>query len=219
MRGQLLLVVALASSAHAGEAWVTEDTMSRNGSILTLVCVGRGPSQDLARREALETCQGTAADSLKTDINVKTMSVETDKDAAFHSEISSRTKVVGLECKVLKERAEEIQSESVDHIKCEFDLSKAKSVPIVENETVVVEKTQIGSDRQLILSTVPKCESILITGSQPRVVRCDRNPTIMFLRTEDGELIVRSPGRQPAHVMPKSGSELVQRLEVYLEQM
>src|SRR5688572_11478500 len=87
--------------------WAKENTQVLNGKVYTVVCSGEGPSADIARGEALNSCRSLAARQLHSDLKVKVLSLETEKDIAFHQEISSEGQYSGLLCNPQNESIEE----------------------------------------------------------------------------------------------------------------
>jgi len=230
MTPQSLALIALFSSLIAmasAPEWM-HDTMVRSGSILTLVCSGSGPSMDLARRSALDSCRQTAADAKNSNQTIHSVSIETEHSVAYHSETSSRVSVKNLDCDVLQELSESSGDGGfTDYIKCRYDLSKAKVETINErnpgpsqdagsgglvngkdsasviptSNTEVTAGTVIqGENRHLILTSIPNCDEVLVRGQRPRVIKCDESPKTLFIYAGDHELIVRAVGFLPRHI-------------------
>jgi len=122
------------SLAHAAPPdWTRQNGIQQHGSILTVVSTGSGPSLDLARRSAIDQAKSTAADQLNGSAYVRSMSIETEKTASFHSEVSSTKKVEGLVCKPLSEYVDQNEGVFSIWLKCEFDTKKAKVVAVNED--------------------------------------------------------------------------------------
>lgn len=197
------LFLPLSGQAEA-PAWVRQDAFKRTGSILTLVCRGEGPD-DLARREALSKCRAAAADHANADFQVTTLSVETEKSIGFHEEVSSQKTVTGLECAVKDEYIEQKDGFFVAYLKCSFDLSKAKIVSEPAEEPAQVE---LGENKVLYLSSIPKCDSVIVKGSRPRTITCKANPTPIQFQPGDRSIIIRADGYQPKHLNLDGGEFL-----------
>lgn len=219
-----LSVVALAAPPD----WARQNGIQQKGSILSVVTTGSGPSLDLARRSAMDQAKGTAAEQVNGSAYIQSMSIETEKTASFHSEISSTKKVEGLACKPLNEHVEEKDGIYTVWMRCEFDIKKArvemvnengsqhrntrandkntaKSIEVVERSSPgsgpVASKVSFGENRHLILSVVPWCESILVRGKQSRTILCKNNPVTVLILPTDSELIIRGPsGFAPKHL-------------------
>jgi hypothetical protein len=240
-----LSVTALA----APPGWVHQNGIQQNGSILVVVSTGVGPSLDLARRSAIDQAKGTAADQANGSANIQSLSIEMEKTASFHSEVSSAKKVEGLTCKPLNEYSENKDDIYSVWIKCQFDLKKAR-VQVVDKESArsevtpgskkdvtsgfeivgghmstpapEVPKATHGEDQHLILSVVPSCDSILIRGKQSRTIFCKENPMTILVLPTDGEIIIRGPsGFAPKHlkVHDDGKGRESESMEVYLEKM
>lgn len=223
--------------------WTTENTLKQDGQNLSIVCEGMGPSLDLARKFALESCHSTAKDQINGDFTVKSLSLESEKSVNYHAEVSSAKTVKGLICKPENEHTEKLDGRSKIWLKCKYDLTKTEVVSTETQKTLKVpalidhnEKVnqvpsyKIDSDskklnqaeaRNLMLTSVPKCDEILVRGSRPRAVPCDEMPKSFVVHPGDTELIVRSSGFKPKHINIKAqdqnGSVNSDSLEVYLE--
>lgn len=219
------LFIALALPALAD--WTKTDTQVRSGNILKVVCQGSAPigAVDIARSEALQVCRNTAISHLQTNLTQKSLIVETETSVGLHSETVQNASYVGLDCKSEKEKIEENQDKGAVtvFIKCSFDLSKAKvkeiedhaDLPDKTNSGLIVNKDKAtelptvkverlrkfdGSlNRTLILSTVPKCDSIVVRG-RPRKLNCEANPMTILIYPDDTEIILRKSGFKPKHI-------------------
>lgn len=229
--------------------WTHQNGIQHKGSTLHVVSTGSGPSLDLARRSAIDQAKGTAADQVNGSANIQSMSIETEKSASFHSEVSSTKKVEGLVCKPLNEYVEDKGGFYTVWLRCEFDLKKArvqmideasdqsvesrppgkgtgKSIEIVEGtvstSNPTAGKISRGENRHLILSVVPSCESILIRGKQSRTIPCQNNPVTVMVLPTDKEMIVRGPaGYAPKHLKVHGNVQdsESEAMEVYLDKM
>lgn len=205
----------VAMPVMAMPSWATRDTQVRAGDVFTVVCSGQGPSVDLARREAMTSCQGMASLQLSSETSVRAISVETELDAALHQEVRSKVVLVGLTCAPLKEEIEEREGLVEVWVKCRYDLSKVVTTTPQGDEpekhpdqsqlrqverrgdAAKVGQYLVGSKTTVTIATIPKCASILVRGAKPRVVQCVRNPVPLSLEIDDREAIVRADGYIP----------------------
>ncbi len=144
--GKFIVLTSLLAGkpAFAMPPWAASNTQQKIGNSLLLVCIGEGPSLDLARAESINTCKYTATEQLVTEINVKTLSVETEKDVAFHNQISKSFSVEGLICVPQEESIEEVARSFRVWVKCLFDLTDAR---IVKDSEKSQESKAIDSQR------------------------------------------------------------------------
>ncbi len=227
----ILYTVLLSTTASAeSPRWTRENGIKQNGSALTVVSSGVGPSLDLARRAAIDQAKATAADQVNGSADIRSLSIETEKSASFHSEVSSIKRVNNLVCNPKDDYFEEKNGSFTVWLKCEFDLSKSRVVTITEGEGQIqkqnqtkndqagdksivavdgsfsqkaplIGKSTTGEDRHLVLSVVPACESILVRGKQSRTIHCKGNPVTVLVFKSDTEMIVRGPaGFAPKHL-------------------
>lgn len=242
------MVLGMASSAFADRpSWSKEETLKQVGSILYVVCDGAGPSRDLARKFALDSCLTTAANQVNSNFKVTSLSLETEKSVNFHSEVSSNKTVTGLVCNPQSEYSEEKDGQHFVWLKCIYDTSKAKVVSVAEkmnladeskSQSIVqakkttsyirtygksVEQKGIvqSSMRSIALTSIPRCDSVLIRGAKPRSVNCEEMPLTLTVLPDDREIIVRSSGFLPKHIQldqrRPSTTDSQENLEVYLE--
>lgn len=216
----------------AAPEWIKNDTLIKNGSVLTVVCVGSGPSLDIGRRLATDQCKSTAAEQANSSARIKSLSIQTEKTISFHEEISSNKKIINLTCNPEKEYFE-IQGDSYHvWIKCRFDLSRAQVVNSDKDEDTAIpsgsvdsliknhdnissvpkynseysEKKRVtGENRSFTLISIPQCQTILIRGEKPRSVNCDEMPKTFLVYPNDTELIVRASGYLPKHIELNTG--------------
>lgn len=249
MKTMALACLILSTTAVAAPPeWTRQNGIQHKGSTLHLVSTGSGPSLDLARRSAIDQAKGTAADQVNGSANIQSMSIETEKSASFHSEVSSTKKVEGLVCKPLNEYVEDKGGFYTVWLRCEFDLKKVrvqvinepdrfneshppekgtgKSIEIVDGtvstSNPAAGKISRGENRHLILSVVPSCESILIRGKQSRTIPCKNNPVTVMVLPTDKEMIVRGPaGFAPKHLKVHGNVQdsESEAMEVYLDKM
>lgn len=230
---QLFLVVfsvAVALTATAKTpAWFTEQSPKKDGNILTLSCSGNGPDKVLANKAALDQCRGIGTEYVSGyTFKSKSLSIEDNKQAAWHSETKSEMQVSGLECQPIRQSCEENDGSWQCFVSCRFDLAKAKVIPKsnesadnqrkeTESSDLVSNKDAMGTlpvgegsskkaplvqseNRHLLISTVPSpCDDILVVG-RPRVVKCDENPKMLLIFPEDREVVIRLKGYKPKHL-------------------
>jgi hypothetical protein len=209
-------------------AWAAINSTKLNGSSLRTVCHGTGPSVEIARSEALKSCQINANQFFKSKIKVKSLSVETEKSVGFHQEVSSDDEFSNLICEPTKDELEESDSQYSVWIECKFDLSKASIVhtdkPAVSPnnkdlnglEAINVKETKDQKTKYIFVSIIPKCESILVKGAFSRVVECSQNPIKIQVKDGDIEFIVRAKGYKPKTIQV-GGISANETLQVLLD--
>lgn len=206
------------TSAYAIPNWAAQSAPTRNGNLLRITCDGTGPSIDTARRDALDRCRSSAADQIATSVKVRSSTIQTERDAALHQEISTAAEIKNFPCRTLKEEIEQAGSELRLWLQCEFDLSKTetkeldapKSDPREANAHLQDLKNPKSSAlgplkvrsvasqlKRITISSIPMCDDLLIRGASSRVVRCDANPQPLVLQPNDEEVIVRAVGFIP----------------------
>ncbi|MBS1983227.1 MAG: hypothetical protein JST16_03565 [Bdellovibrionales bacterium] len=208
-------------SAWAIPKWVTQSAPTRSGNLLRITCDGTGPSIDTARRDALDHCRSSAADQLATSVKVRSSTIQTERDAALHQEISTAAEIKNFPCRTLREELEEAGSGIRLYLQCEFDLSKTETRDIEapksnpqEASARLQEATKPKSSslgplkirsvasqlKRITISSIPMCDDLLVRGPSPRVIRCDTNPQPLVLQPNDEEVIVRAAGFIPQHL-------------------
>lgn len=168
------------------------------GSRLSTTCSGTGPAIDVARKVAVNSCQNSAADILAKDVTFKSLIVQTEKDAALHSESSYSLSTRNLQCKPLAESVDEQEGFFQVYLKCQFDLASVVSAD-TDDSNRKPSNHMASESKAVSISTVPQCDSILILGERSRVIRCDSNPVSLILHPKDRELIFRKDGKAPIH--------------------
>ena len=167
------------------------------GNRLSTTCSGTGPAVDIARKVALNSCENSAADVLAKDVTFKSLIVQTEKDAALHSESSYSLTTKNLQCKPLAESIDDQDGFFSVYLKCEFDLS---SIVTADAENARTPSSRMVSESKAVsISTVPQCDSILVLGEKSRVIKCDSNPVSLVINPRDRELIFRRNGNTPIH--------------------
>lgn len=102
-----------------------KNNQQRLGNLFFVVCKGEGPSIDIARVEAMDSCKATASDQYAAVIKVQSIELETNNDLFFHQQISKSIVIENLNCVPTHEKIEE-QDESYNiWIRCKFDLTNA----------------------------------------------------------------------------------------------
>jgi len=192
--------------------WAQSNTLTKNGNTLMVVCNGTGPSVETARKDAIFSCKSSASQYLTKRTQIKSLSVQTEKSVGLHEEVVENSEIIDLTCIPRKDEiVDEGNGKFSSWIRCEFDLSKSKVVESKsEKDTNETESTvsslksadhsTVGSDiviNTLIVSSVPKCESILVQGNKSRTVQCATNPQSIQLDEGDKIAIVRARGYLP----------------------
>jgi hypothetical protein len=220
------LFAFLTPSATAIPPWAKSATQTLSGNLYTVVCSGSGPTLDMARREALDNCDLAAIRQLSPEVRVTTMSIETERDAAFHQEVASDSVFHGLKCRPKREEPEEQNRGAFTvWLQCEYDLTSARKDS--EASTIIPKQPSAGGAvtnaseasnvrarpnrhkptrepieqaATLSIASIPECTTILVRGQAPRVVPCNSNPVILTVTPKDREIIVRAKGHQPKHL-------------------
>lgn len=199
-----LLYVFLLLAAESSLAKVNQRT-------LKLDCTGTGPSASIARAEALDECRKSAISFIQTSFKNKSLTVQTETDAALHEELKSNIEVQGLECSDPKEIIKESEDTIKISLTCIYALAKIsikelQEAPIPAQRRGEIDvrvnhsssgKTFGASKRTLALTVIPQCSSILVMGTSSRIVRCKRNPTLVVITENDHSIIIRSDGYKP----------------------
>lgn len=228
----VILSVAVSTTATAKTpAWFSEQSPKKDGNILTLSCSGNGPDKVLANKTALDQCRGIGVEYVSGyTFKSKSLSIEDNKQAAWHSETKSEMQVSGLECEPIRQSCEEDDGSWQCFVSCRFDLAKAKATPkseqIVGSESerketgssdLVSNKDATGTlpvgegrtkkpsivqseNRQLLISTVPSPCDDILVVGRPRVIKCDENPKMLLVYPEDREVVIRLKGYKPRHL-------------------
>ena len=225
----IMASVFMVSMAHAKvPTWAASNSTKLNGSSLRTVCHGLGPSVEIARSEALKSCQLNASQFFKSKIKVKSLSVETEKSVGFHQEVSSDDEFSNLICDPTRDDLEETDSQYSVWIECKFDLNKASvthtdkpegapsNKELNNLEVIKIKDTSDQQSKYIFVSIIPKCESILVKGSFSRVVECSQNPLKIQVKDGDKELVVRAKGYKPK-IIQVGGISANETLQVLLD--
>lgn len=241
----VLFVFSAEASAKA-PAWFSAFNQKRNGNIIEVSCSGHGPDKTLANQASLNECHGISVQYVQGyTVKMKSISVETTRYTSWHSESLSNVVVKGLECEPQKQECSEENESWTCYNICRFNLSKAKleasekedppnltseseSIAANSNDTGLPKTkkankpsfTQSGA-RTIVLSTVPKCDDVLIVGNLSRTIKCSEIPVTLTINDGDSEAIVRLSGYRPCHLQitkRKSGSvSKPEEVTVYFE--
>jgi hypothetical protein len=219
----------MTSASHAKvPTWAASNTTKLNGSSLRTVCHGVGPSVEIARSEALKSCQLNASQFFKSKIKVKSLSVETEKSVGFHQEVTSDDEFSNLICDPTKDELEETDSQYSVWIECKFDLNKASvthtdkpegppnNKNLNELELIKIKDTSDQQSKYIFISIIPKCESILVKGTFSRVVECSQNPLKIQIKDGDKEFVIRAKGYKPKTIQV-GGISANETLQVLLD--
>ena len=229
----ILIALVMAAPAHSfGDmpSWAKKNTIKKSGNLFTSICEGLGPSVSLARKEAINNCQVSAKQFLDNEIKVKTLSVETEYSVGFHQEVEEVGSVRNLVCNPKRDEVIEKDSQFQVWIQCEFNLTKASSMPDKKSEakadsartsglTAVTPKMKSETSRDsqsVVLESVPQCDSIVIRGIKSRTMSCASNPMSVVITDGDKEIIVRAKDFVPKTIpVPQGG--LNETIQVFLE--
>lgn len=125
--------------------WAKKNTEKRVGKIYYAVGNGKGPSLEIAKNEAINSCRSVVANRLNSHLNMRSLTVETQKDVSFHQELSSNYEVVGLECETVKDELIDINGTFEVWIKCKCEASNAKVTLKDEDRTGRNKKAPVRS--------------------------------------------------------------------------
>lgn len=208
-------LIAIAQPSLATEPQWAYLPTAQSGSTVAVSCHGTGPDKDISFRVAMGQCQSIAAEVISGSFDIKTLSIETEQTAGFHSEVAAKYDVTGLKCKTEKEHSEIIDDIYNTWLRCRFNSSLAKIIPLIK---IRQPSAVTSKNRQIIFSSIPECNSLVIHGTMDRMVRCKGNPQTLLIYPTDSEIIVRSSGRIPKHVelVSEDGQE-TEIMEIYLE--
>lgn len=208
----LLFLFLLPITANAIDDWRHAPT-SMQGKVLQTTCEGDAPSSSLAKGSAIKNCQAFASDYLSSELKVSRLSVETEKDVAFHQAVSSKATYKNLMCDVQKEQVEERDGSFKAWVRCKFDLSTVKSEPIADAQEEEEQPTQqhldqefvlpdrIESDKRIVdIFTSPACDSILVESGTSKVIRCNGNQQTVVLDRQPARVLIRKSGYPPITV-------------------
>lgn len=239
--GFVILYLSAITSAEP-PLWTQSNTQNLKGNTLRVVCSGIGPSLDLARKDAIESCRTTAAQYLKSEITMKALSVESEKEVAFHKEVSEKRKITGLNCTPGRDYVEETPAQTKIWMECHFDLSKpsvttespnpsiSQATDFIYNRKALeapgdsILAAQLGesvvSERSLLtLAVIPQCTDLLVRNSSTpaRLIKCESDPVSVTVLPLDTEIIVRSTGYIPKTIELSKNRRPNESVQVFLE--
>jgi hypothetical protein len=209
----LAIQLVVVQPALSGEPSWSKDMPRLANKLFQVSCHGLGPDKAIAYQLAQDQCRSIAVNQLGGRFNVKTLSMESEQDAGFHQEVTSKNDVYGLFCDVKKSHEEESEGSYHVYLRCQFDASSIKIVPKIQKQEFAAKIPMRSPKRNLIVSTVPQCNSIIVNSDVIRFVRCTGNPQIVSVDESTTHLTVRAKGYQPKDV-ELSNEET---LDVYLE--
>lgn len=249
----LILIFIFAGAIPAlakAPAWFSENVLKKDGQTLDVSCSGVGPDKAVANQVSISQCQGIGLQYVEGyTVKTRSLSIEDSQQAAWHSESTTDANVTGLDCKPLRQDCQESDSAWTCYLLCRFDLKTARLMPVTDNKTTDEHESSLqirgaadvgsvpmpkgtttkepliqSTSRQIIFSSIPACDSILVIG-ESRVIKCAGVQSIV-LYPADRELIVRAKGYKPRHIRLQSpenrkptGYEPTEQVEVYLEKL
>lgn len=228
----LSILIFVVGTPSLAEDW-TQTPPRLNGTHVLVSCHGLGPDKDLAFRNALDQCRGLAVDQLASGFDIESLTIETETSAAYHEEISASRHISGLQCLVRQQREQDTDSGISLWLQCDFDSAKTKieSSPGRGLTAIPSPRLAIALDspkpefiqsqnKQLIIATVPQCESMLVRGKMNRVIDCESNPISLLVYSTDKEIIIRAKGYDPEHITLSGDRNVIgetEALNVYLK--
>lgn len=200
----IALLLSTPPAFAAPPAWVTELYPRQNGNELQVVCHGDGPDRSTAFLAALDECRSMASQTVLQNFEVKSLTIQTERDNALHEEIRSQSKVTGLKCEV-KNSYEELNQR---WLLCAFNTDAVQVIDMNEksyNSQALEEKPtlQDPDGTYIILAISPRCDSIVVDSTVPRIIPCGKNPLSITVHPGDKDIIVRLKGHQPSHITPQ----------------
>lgn len=231
-----IVCIVVTQPLLAGEPSWMKDLPRNSGKNTEVSCHGLGPDKETAYRVMLDQCRSLAGDHLLGKFNISTLSTESEGSVGYHQEVTSNYEVTGLQCKVNKYQEEVIEDTFHTYARCSFDNSAIKFSPrsdkAKESDIKSTSDSQVlnindrfrdagliaSENRQVIVSSVPQCTTLIVIGKVTRMIRCKENPQTVVIYPSDKQLLVRANGYVPTHVdlSPNRPLEPV-TLEVYLE--
>jgi hypothetical protein len=208
-----LVQLMVVQPALSGEPSWSKDMPRLVNKLFQVSCHGLGPDKAIAYQQAQDQCRSIAANHLGGTFKVKTMSMESEEDAGFHQEVIAKNDVHGLFCDVKNSQEEEIDGSYHVYLRCSFDTSLVKIVPKIQKQEFAAKLPVKSPKRNLIVSSVPHCNSIVVAGDTMKMVRCTGNPQVVTVDGSTSHLVVRAKGYQPKEVE----IEDQETLEVYLD--
>jgi hypothetical protein len=236
-------LISSISMADGIPQWAQQDSQRRSGNTYGVICSGDGPSIDLARSAATESCHSSATQQLKTNITVKALSVETERDVAFHQEVSQETQFYeGLSCLPEKEAVETQGNSFRVWLMCRYNLEKVKIVTkpseanaeprsgsMIENKGELTKVNESGraiatgrylkdKNRTLTIASIPPCSELIVRGNKPaKVVQCVANPMPVIIGPDESEIVVRARGYLSKTISLSNRKDVDDDVQVVLE--
>ena len=210
---------SLLFSASSLPSWVTNPEIPSANKNINIVCQGKGPAIDIARREAIATCKSSAIDILSHEGQSKHILIQTETDTSLHVEHQSNLTYRNLRCELIREYVEESKGTYLVWIECLFNKEKIEIVPLkveatmkrdslIDQPSIQIPRStpyvQSAFNRVLQLSVVPICDRIMVKGKYSRVLSCADNPIKLSLREGDIELLVIRNGYNTRRINLKS---------------
>lgn len=217
------IAIVLSGLSFGIPPWAKTNSNPLSKGKYTTVCSGTGPAMNVARQEAIESCLYSATQLLQTHIKVKAITVQTEKDAVYHQEVSNEQSYKNLNCIPKQEAIEDSGGQYKVWLMCEFDLKRAdtlvskeadkqrepaSSARLIENEDELSQQRAksaslhegryiTGDRKTLTIATIPQCSTLLVRGKMTRIVQCTSNPITVVIQPGDLEIIVRADAYLP----------------------
>lgn len=198
-----------------------------SAAALDISCTGYGISDDFARQDAIERCQGSAAAYLSRDLEVKSENWETSESAYSLTRAKSASKIKNLECKVLQEKIRSSNTTTEIELSCRFDTSKTsvKGDLWADDSNDSQPKQHIGQknpgvklsrERKLAVISIPPCQAVTTIGPQGKTQLCSGNPSYFTVSSDDREVVVEREGFLPRRVKLNLAEEIITNVTVRL---
>lgn len=207
--------------------WAKSNTISKNGSIVTSICEGKGSSISIARQEAIQNCQLSVAQFLNGEVKINSISVETERDIGFHQQVEQKLNVKKLVCEPVKDEVVQIGEAYSFWIKCRFDFSKVeisndsevepqKIMDMGLKSTSIIKTSDLNDGRVILIETIPQCNSVLVKGVKARIINCKSNPVKIVIYAKDTEMVIRRRDFQ-SKTIKINGGRSNEKISVLLE--
>lgn len=208
----ILLFASILSAQAKLPSWAKNAT-HRSGNSFQTVCSGMGASIDSARSESLAGCKATAIREWSPTEKYSSLAIETDREAAVHTEVESTAVYKNIQCNQINEEIEELEGQYRVWLKCKFDLGKIAELPIeskpsvtsirraeeINTHAITTRKAEFTSitKKTVFITSIPSCTDILIEGGFSKVVRCTSVPTPIVVSSNNKKIIIRKKGYKP----------------------
>lgn len=199
-----------ATALAAMPTWIS-DSFQKNGSMLMLVCSGKGETIAKARSEAMNSCVQSAGEQLPTTWKLKSKSEETMENTSLKKEVLADQRIEGLSCNVQREYVDANSDSPTVYVKCLFNLAKAKSTAL--NMEKVTAANAVSIDAR------PGCDHISIWGGPyARKVPCEEGrPTVVTVVGDEYEIAIIKDGGYQAKTIKLNRDVSYQEFVVHLE--